>query len=395
MWFQPIGQEVAKHPPFPSYLKDTELPRACKALSAIVLTFLFTWNPCKQRIASWKKTAIFRSPMTNQPHVAIVGATGAVGREMLVCLEERDFPLSQLTLLASARSAGQKISFRGEELTIKELTEDSFEGIDIALFSAGGGISLKFGPVAAAAGCVVIDNSSAFRMDPDVPLVVPEINPEAAADHPRNMIANPNCSTIITLMGLAPLHRAFGLTGIIASTYQAVSGSGAQGIAELESQTEALVNGSPIETSVYPHQIAHNVIPHVDVFQDTGYTKEEQKMLHEGRKILGLPDLKVTCTCVRVPVMRSHSISVTAIFQQEPSIEAARAAFEGQKGVRLTDDPSQAIYPVPLETTGKDDCEVGRIRLDQVLPNSLALWVVGDQVKKGAALNAVQIAELL
>ncbi|MGC6464597.1 MAG: aspartate-semialdehyde dehydrogenase [Akkermansiaceae bacterium] len=333
--------------------------------------------------------------MTNQPHVAIVGATGAVGREMLVCLEERDFPLSQLTLLASARSAGQKISFRGEELTIKELTEDSFEGIDIALFSAGGGISLKFGPVAAAAGCVVIDNSSAFRMDPDVPLVVPEINPEAAADHPRNMIANPNCSTIITLMGLAPLHRAFGLTGIIASTYQAVSGSGAQGIAELESQTEALVNGSPIETSVYPHQIAHNVIPHVDVFQDTGYTKEEQKMLHEGRKILGLPDLKVTCTCVRVPVMRSHSISVTAIFQQEPSIEAARAAFEGQKGVRLTDDPSQAIYPVPLETTGKDDCEVGRIRLDQVLPNSLALWVVGDQVKKGAALNAVQIAELL
>jgi len=333
--------------------------------------------------------------MTNQPHVAIVGATGAVGREMLVCLEERDFPLSQLTLLASARSAGQKISFRGEELTIKELTEDSFEGIDIALFSAGGGISLKFGPVAAAAGCVVIDNSSAFRMDPDVPLVVPEINPEAAADHPRNMIANPNCSTIITLMGLAPLHRAFGLTGIIASTYQAVSGSGAQGIAELETQTEALVNGSPIETSVYPHQIAHNVIPHVDVFQDTGYTKEEQKMLHEGRKILGLPDLKVTCTCVRVPVMRSHSISVTAIFQQEPSIEAARAAFEGQKGVRLTDDPSQAIYPVPLETTGKDDCEVGRIRLDQVLPNSLALWVVGDQVKKGAALNAVQIAELL
>ncbi|MGC6564263.1 MAG: aspartate-semialdehyde dehydrogenase [Akkermansiaceae bacterium] len=333
--------------------------------------------------------------MTNQPHVAIVGATGAVGREMLVCLEERDFPLSQLTLLASARSAGRKISFRGEELTIKELTEDSFEGIDIALFSAGGGISLKFGPVAAAAGCVVIDNSSAFRMDPDVPLVVPEINPESAADHPRNMIANPNCSTIITLMGLAPLHRAFGLTGIIASTYQAVSGSGAQGIAELESQTEALVNGSPIETSVYPHQIAHNVIPHVDVFQDTGYTKEEQKMLHEGRKILGLPDLKVTCTCVRVPVMRSHSISVTAIFQQEPSIEAARAAFEGQKGVRLTDDPSQAIYPVPLETTGKDDCEVGRIRLDQVLPNSLALWVVGDQVKKGAALNAVQIAELL
>ncbi|MEJ6724186.1 MAG: aspartate-semialdehyde dehydrogenase [Akkermansiaceae bacterium] len=333
--------------------------------------------------------------MKRQPHLAIVGATGAVGREMLVCLEERDFPLGKLTLLASARSAGQKLTFRGEEVTIQELTKESFDGIDIALFSAGGGISEEFGPVAAKAGCVVIDNSSAFRMDPDVPLVVPEINPAAAAHHPRGIIANPNCSTIITLMGLYPLHQAFGLTGIIASTYQAVSGSGAQGIAELESQINALADGSPIVKNIYPHQIVHNVIPHVDRFLDDGYTKEEQKMLHEGRKILGLPDLKVTCTCVRVPVMRSHSISLTAIFEKTPSVTEAQAAFTNTPGIRLADDPTKGIYPTPLDTTGKDDCLVGRIREDQVLPNALAIWVVGDQVKKGAALNAVQIAEIL
>ena len=333
--------------------------------------------------------------MTNQPHVSIVGATGAVGREMLVCLEERDFPLSQLTLLASARSAGQKLTFRGEVITIKELTADSFTGIDIALFSAGGGISLNYGPIAARAGCVVIDNSSAFRMDEDVPLVIPEINPEAARNHPRNIIANPNCSTIITLMGLAPLHKAFGLKGIIASTYQAVSGSGAQGIAELDAQIKALTNGNPIEKRVYPHQIAHNVIPHVDSFDDSGYTKEEQKMLHEGRKILDLPELRVTCTCVRVPVMRSHSISLTAIFEEDPTVSEAHEALSSCPGLRLVDDPSQSLYPVPLDTTGKGDCLVGRVRKDQVLPNALALWVVGDQVKKGAALNAVQIAEIL
>ena len=338
---------------------------------------------------------MFPPPMNNKPHVSIVGATGAVGREMLVCLEERNFPLSQLTLLASARSAGQKLTFRGEEITIKELTADSFAGIDIALFSAGGGISLDYGPIAAKAGCVVIDNSSAFRMDEDVPLVIPEINPEAARNHPRNIIANPNCSTIITLMGLAPLHKAFGLKGIIASTYQAVSGSGAQGIAELDAQIKALTNGNPTEKRVYPHQIAHNVIPHVDSFEDSGYTKEEQKMLHEGRKILDLPELKVTCTCVRVPVMRSHSISLTAIFEEDPTVSEAHEALSSCPGLRLVDDPSRSLYPVPLDTTGKDDCLVGRIREDQVLPNALALWVVGDQVKKGAALNAVQIAEIL
>ncbi|MDB4354192.1 aspartate-semialdehyde dehydrogenase [Akkermansiaceae bacterium] len=349
----------------------------------------------KLGIASSKQAAIVRRPMTSHPHLAIVGATGAVGREMLVCLEERNFPLSKLTLLASARSAGQTLPFRGEEITIQELTAESFTGIDISLFSAGGGISEEFGPLAAQAGCVVIDNSSAFRMDPDVPLVVPEINPEAAANRPRNIIANPNCSTIITLMGLYPLHHAFGLKGIIASTYQAVSGSGAQGIIELEEQMKALTNGSPIQKNVYPHQIAHNVIPHVDRFLDGGYTKEEQKMLHEGRKILALPDLKVTCTCVRVPVMRSHSISLTAIFEKAPTVAAAQAAFASTPGIRLVDNPAEGLYPVPLDTTGTDDCLIGRIREDQVLPNALALWVVGDQVRKGAALNAVQIAEIL
>ena len=270
---------------------------------------------------------MFPLPMTNQPHVSIVGATGAVGREMLVCLEERNFPLSQLTLLASARSAGQNLTFRGEEITIKELTADSFAGIDIALFSAGGGISLEYGPIAAEAGCVVIDNSSAFRMDEGVPLVIPEINPDAARNHPRNIIANPNCSTIITLMGLAPLHKAFGLEGIIASTYQAVSGSGAQGIAELDAQIKALTNGNPIEKKVYPHQIAHNVIPHVDAFEDSGYTKEEQKMLHEGRKILDLPELKVTCNLRPCP---RHEITLDLThrdFRKRP---------HGQRGPRST-----------------------------------------------------------
>jgi aspartate-semialdehyde dehydrogenase len=333
--------------------------------------------------------------MSKTPKVAIVGATGAVGEEMRLCLEERNFPLESLTLLASARSAGKKMSFRGEELTVKELTHDSFEGIDIALFSAGGGISLTYGPSAAAAGCMVIDNSSAFRMDPEIPLVVPEINPEAVKNAPKNIIANPNCSTIIALMGLAPLHEAFGLRSIIASTYQAVSGSGAQGIIELEEQMKALAAGQPVELKVYPRQIAFNVIPQVDAFTDNGYTKEELKMLNEGRKILGLEDLKVSCTCVRVPVFRSHSISITAQFEKPVDAEAAKAVYEGRAGVKLMDDPANGVFPVPLDTTGKDDCLVGRIRKNLVFDNALDLWVVGDQVRKGAALNAVQIAELL
>jgi aspartate-semialdehyde dehydrogenase len=331
----------------------------------------------------------------NHPHVAIVGATGAVGIEMLLCLEQRKFPLSQLTLLASARSAGKTMLFRGEEITVQELTHESFVGIDIALFSAGGGISLEYGPSAAAAGVVVIDNSSAFRMEPGVPLVVPEINPEAAKDRPRGIIANPNCTTIISLMALAPLHAAFGLKSIIASTYQAVSGSGAQGIIELEEQIQAIAQGQPVSLKVYPRQIAFNVIPQVDAFTENGYTKEELKMLHEGRKIMGLPTLKVSCTCVRVPVYRSHSVSITAQFERPVTVAAARTAYVGKHGIQLMDDPANKIFPVPLDTTGKDDCLVGRIRENIVLENALDLWVVGDQVRKGAALNAVQIAEIL
>lgn len=334
--------------------------------------------------------------MKQPPHIAIAGATGAVGIEMLNCLAEQQVPFSELTLLASARSAGKVISFQGQDLVVKELTKDAFEGVDIALFSAGGGISLEFAPHAAAAGAIVIDNSSAFRMDPEVPLVVPEINPEAARNTPRGIIANPNCTTIISLMALAPLHRAFQLKSIIASSYQAVSGSGAAGIAELDAQIEALATGGEIKKEVYPHQIASNVIPHVDVFQEGGYTKEEQKMLHESRKILGEPELKVTCTCVRVPVHRSHSVSISAQFEKPVSVATAQSIYgEETSGVKLCDDPSQALYPTPLDTSGKDDCLVGRMRMDQVLDNALALWVVGDQVKKGAALNAVQIAKLL
>ena len=331
----------------------------------------------------------------NHPHLAIVGATGAVGVEMLLCLEQRNFQLGKLTLLASARSAGKTVEFRGEKITIQELTHESFAGVDIALFSAGGGISKEFAPSAAAAGAVVIDNSSAFRIDSDVPLVVPEINPEAAKNHPRNIIANPNCTTIISLMALKPLHDAFGLEAVIASSYQAVSGSGAQGIIELEEQVRAITNDEEFTPRIYPRQIAFNVIPQVDAFTENGYTKEELKMLHESRKILGLPALKASCTCVRVPVYRSHSVSITAAFTHPVDAAAARTAYAGRPGVKVVDDPENGVFPVPLDTTGKDDCLVGRIRKNLVLDNALDLWVVGDQVRKGAALNAVQIAEIL
>lgn len=328
-------------------------------------------------------------------HIAIAGATGAVGEEMLECLAERDFPVDELTLLASARSAGKTLSFKGKDYTVQELTKDSFAGVDIALFAAGGGTSLEFAPAAAEAGAVVIDNSSAFRMDDSVPLIVPEINPDAARIRPKGIIANPNCTTIVSLMALGPLHREYGLKSIIASSYQAVSGSGAAGIAELDAQVAALGNGEPVEMNVYPRQIAFNVIPQVDVFAEGDYTKEELKMLNESRKILGAPNINVTCTCVRVPVHRSHSVSISAQFEKPITPAAARATLEGKPGVKVVDDPATNSFPVPLDTTGKDDCLVGRIRQDAVLENALALWIVGDQVRKGAALNAVQIAELL
>ncbi|MCB1094973.1 MAG: aspartate-semialdehyde dehydrogenase [Verrucomicrobiae bacterium] len=334
--------------------------------------------------------------MTTQgKHIAVAGATGAVGREILACLEQRNFPVAKLTLLASARSVGKTLPFRGEEIPVQELTKDSFAGVDIALFSAGGGTSKEFAPAAAAAGAIVIDNSSAFRMDPEVPLVIPEVNPADVRSIPKGIIANPNCTTIITLMGLTPLHREFGLRNIIASSYQAVSGSGAQGIAELESQVQAIVAGQPVATNVYPHQIAFNVIPHVDVFEANGYTREEMKMQNEGRKILHLDTMRASVTCVRVPVYRSHSVAVTATFSRPVDVERARQCIDAAPGVRVCDDREKALYPTPLDTSEKDDCLVGRIRRDLVSDNGLTFWVVGDQVRKGAALNAVQIAEIL
>lgn len=328
-------------------------------------------------------------------HIAIAGATGAVGLDLLRCLEKRDFPVGKLTLLASARSVGKKLAFRGQDISVEELTPDSFTGVDIALFSAGGGISKQFAPHAVDAGAVVVDNSSAFRMDDQVPLVVPEINGEDAARH-QGIIANPNCTTIITLMALNPLHRAFGgVEKIIASSYQAVSGSGAQGILELENQMKALAQGEQPERKVYPHQIAMNVIPQVDVFVENGYTKEEMKMHFEGRKILHQPELSASVTCVRVPVMRSHAVAVTAGFANQVDVAAARAAIEAAPGVKMVDDPASGVFPTPLDAANGDDCLVGRLRKDLVLENGLTFWVVGDQVLKGAALNAVQIAELL
>ncbi len=311
---------------------------------------------------------------------------------MLKTLEKRNFPVGQLTPLASARSAGKTLPFRGEELTVRELTQHSFAGVDIALFSAGGGTSAEFAPAAVEAGAVVVDNSSAFRMDDSVPLVVPEINAADVAGH-KGIIANPNCSTIVTVMALHPLHQAFGVKRMFASTYQAVSGSGAMGIAELERQVGEINEGREVTREVYPHQIAFNVLPHVDVFLDNGYTKEEMKMVHESRKIMGLPHFQASVTCVRVPVYRAHSIAVSAEFEKPVSLELAREAIGAAPGIDLNDDVAANGYPLPLELAGRDNCQVGRIRKDCAMGNGLSFWVAGDQLLKGAALNAVQIAE--
>ena len=329
-------------------------------------------------------------------HIAIVGATGAVGREMLEVLRRRKFPVASVRLLASARSAGARVSFQGEDLTIEELRTDSFAGADLALFSAGGGISRQFAPEAVKAGAVVIDNSSAFRQDSSVPLVIPEINAEDAKNH-RGILANPNCTIAVALMALAPLHRAFGLKRVFAASYQAVSGTGAKAIVELRRQVEATVAGQPIETSVYPHQIAFNVLPHIDSFRESGYTGEEVKMQDEARKILHHPTLRLSATCVRVPVYRAHSVAVNAEFDRPVSLGGARAAIQSFPGIRLVDvlNPAKNEYLMPLHCAGQDDCEVGRLRLDCAFENGLAMWVAGDQLLKGAALNAVQIAELV
>ena len=326
--------------------------------------------------------------------VGILGATGAVGQEIIRLLHERKFPFSELKLLASSRSAGKVQNYGDQSWTIEATQPDSFKDLDICIFSAGGSQSKQYAPIAKKAGCVVIDNSSAFRMDPTVPLVVPEINPKDALEH-EGIIANPNCSTAITLMGLYPLHQLFGLKKIIASTYQAVSGSGAEALKELEDQVRAWTKGEVIEKKVYPHQIAFNVLPHVDSFDSNGNTKEELKLLNESKKILHNESLKVNCTCVRVPVLRAHSISLTASFEKPVDIGRARQAISDFPNLELVDDPENFKYPMPLEYSEVVSCAVGRLRKTDVLENALSLWVTGDQLWKGAALNAIQIAELL
>jgi aspartate-semialdehyde dehydrogenase len=332
--------------------------------------------------------------MNRNPHVAVVGATGAVGIEMIKTLEKRNFPVSKLTLLASARSVGKKLKFRGKDIEVKELKKDSFSGIDIALFSAGGSISKEFAPIAAKTGCVVIDNSSAFRMADDVPLVIPEINGADVRQH-GGIIANPNCTTAITLMALYPLHQAFHVRRIFASSYQAVSGTGAKAIEELERQVGQVVDRKPVTKEVYPHQIAFNVLPHVDSFLPSGYTKEEAKMENEGRKIMHHPDFRASVTCVRVPVYRAHSIAVSAEFEKPITVDAAREVLLAAPGLDVVDNPEKKEYPMPLYVAEKYNCQVGRIRKDCAMDNGLCFWVAGDQLLKGAALNAVQIAEEL
>ncbi|MDD6598634.1 aspartate-semialdehyde dehydrogenase [Anaerovibrio sp.] len=333
-------------------------------------------------------------------NVAILGATGAVGQEFLNLIEERNFPFAELKLLASKRSAGKKIQFMGKEYTVEEATDASFEGVDIALF-AGGAASKTFAPAAVKAGAVVIDNSSAFRMDPEVPLVVPEVNPEAIASH-KGIIANPNCSTIIMVMALKPLYDVSKIKRIVVSTYQAVSGGGKEAMAELEEQVKAINEGREVVANILPgaslakhYQIAFNLIPQIDVFKENLYTKEEMKMIDETKKIMSDDSLRITATTVRVPVYRSHAESVNVEFEDEVSVEKAREVLADFPGVTLTDNPDEQVYPMPLETSGKDDVEVGRIRKDYSIDNGLNFWVCGDQIRKGAALNALQIAEYM
>jgi aspartate-semialdehyde dehydrogenase len=326
--------------------------------------------------------------------VAVCGATGAVGQEMLKVLEQRDFPYSKVIPLASARSVGKKVECKGEELTVQELTEDSFEGVDIALFSAGGSISEKFAPIAAKAGCVVVDNSSAWRMNDECPLVVPEVNPHDLDWH-KGIIANPNCSTIQMMVALKPIHDEAKIKRVVVSTYQAVSGTGQKAIEELENQVRRLMAGQPVVADVYPHQIAFNCLPHIDVFMDNGYTKEEMKMVNETIKIMGDPSIKVTATCVRVPVFYGHSESVNIETELKLTADDVRALLAKAPGVTVEDYPEKLVYPMAINASGEDDTYVGRIREDETIENGINMWVVSDNIRKGAALNTVQIAETL
>ncbi len=332
--------------------------------------------------------------MPANPVVAVCGATGAVGREMLKVLEQRDFPASKVVALASARSAGKKLPFAGGELEVQEMTPESFEGIDIALFSAGAGVSKQMREHVVAAEAVMIDNSSAFRMEEGVPLVVPEVNPAAAFEH-NGVIANPNCSTIQMVVALKPLYDLSHIKRVVVSTYQAASGAGAKGMSELYNQTKDFLDEKELEVSAFQHQIAFNCIPHIDVFLDDDYTKEEWKMVAETKKILGDATVEVAPTCVRVPVLRCHAESLNVEFDDEVSVEAARAAFEKAPGVQMMDDPANNVYPMPGLLAGSDDTYVGRLRKDPTVEHGLAFWIVADQIRKGAALNAVQIAEML
>jgi len=342
-------------------------------------------------------------------HIAVVGATGAAGSELLRVLEQRNFPVATLRPIGSARSVGKSVQFRGESISVEKLEGGSFDKIDIAFFSAGSGVSREYVPIAGKADAIVIDKSSAFRMDPQVPLVIPEINARDVGLH-RGVIANPNCTTTVMLMALYPLHRAFHVRRVFAATYQSVSGSGTRGVEELTQQINEMTQNqnepgsstsakttadNPSPATVFPHPIAFNLLPHVDSFLESGYTKEEVKMQDEARKIMHSPALRVSATCVRVPVYRAHSVAVTAEFQRPVSVEQAREILSKAPGLELVDEPHTNRYPMPLSVAGKDNCQVGRVRLDCALENGLSFWVAGDQLLKGAALNAVQIAELL
>ena len=329
-------------------------------------------------------------------NVAVAGATGAVGNQMITCLEEMNFPVKSLCLLASARSVGRKLRFKGDPVEVQELKENSFKGIDIALFSAGGSPSERFAPAAAKDGCVVIDNSSAWRMDPQVPLVVPEVNPHAVAQYSqKGIIANPNCSTIQMVVALNPIHRKYGIRRIVVSTYQSVSGTGKKAIDELFNQTRSMINFLEVERSVYPHRIAFNCLPHIDKFLDNGYTKEEMKMVNETRKIMEDPAIGVTATTVRVPVFFAHSESVNVETRLPCPPDEVRTLLASAPGVKLVDDPDRNLYPLATDAAGQDLTLVGRIRRDESVANGLNLWIVADNIRKGAATNAVQIAHVL
>ena len=329
-----------------------------------------------------------------EPRVAIAGATGMVGQEFMRILAQREFPLASLRLLASERSRGRSFDFRGETLPVQVLDDKSFEGIDVALFSAGGSISTAFAPIAVDAGAVVIDNSNAWRMEPEVPLVVPEVNPGEAFKH-KGIIANPNCSTIQMVVVLDPLHRKWELKRVVVTTFQSVSGTGKNAVDELKQQIRDIEEGKPATAQVYPHQIAYNCLPHIDIFLDNGYCREEQKMIDETRKIMGLPGLPITATTVRVPVYVGHGESVNCEFKKPVEPDEAREALGQAQGVEVVDDPSKNLYPLAVDCEGQDASFVGRIRKDYSAENALNLWVVSDNLRKGAALNAIQIAELL